>query len=523
MENSPLPAINPPDTAHLGARTIVRSIIAVVAILMVAMWAGVGFSLIASRQRAIDDAGSEARNLMIAFREEIANILRGVEGETDLIAQKLRSERGNFDLYGWGREQVLVSPGMAEAGIADPDGQLRRSTITPRPGPIDVSDRAHFRVQLDGKFHGLYIGQSVISRINGLQTLPISRRVEAEDGTFLGVVVMLLSPGALTTLHKSIDLGPHGVMTLSGLDNVIRARFSADSADGTDGIGRSITGGPQPADNSENSEGRYVRISLIDGVARVYAYGRVGSYPLVVAVGLTLDSKLAAWHSSSAIIVAMALGATLLLIGLAAYLIRQIYRDARAARATTLAITHTAEHDFLTGLPNRMLLEDRIGQALALAQRHRSKLAVLFLDLDGFKRINDSLGHSIGDRLLQSVAARLVACVRGSDTVSRQGGDEFVALLSEVRRPEDAAIAARKILEVTAEPYCIDQHELRVTASIGVSLYPEDGSDAETLLKNADAAMYRAKGSGRQCYRFFTLAMNPQTAERRPEDLPLAV
>jgi diguanylate cyclase (GGDEF)-like protein len=517
LEQNLLSSIISTSPAPSSVRTTIRTIVIVVAILIGAMWAVVGFSLVTSRQHAIDDAGSQGHNLMVAFREEIALILRGVEGEMHLIAQRMRRERGNFDLYGWGREQVLVFPGMAEAGIADPDGKLRRSTITPRPGPIDISDRAHFRVHLDGKFHGLYIGQSVIGRITGLQTLPISRRVEAEDGTFLGVVVMLLSPGALTTLPKSIDLGPHGVMTLSGFDHLIRASFSADSPDGTNGIGKSVEGGPLP----ENTEGRYVRASVIDGIPRVFAYGRVGSYPLIVTVGLELDRALAAWRSYAAMIVGLALGGTLLLIGLAIYLIRQVFRDAARARAATLAITHTAEHDFLTGLPNRLLLNDRLSQAIAVAQRHQNKVAVLFLDLDGFKQINDSLGHPIGDKLLQSVANRLGACVRGSDTVSRQGGDEFVALLSEVRQPEDAAITAGKMLRAVAEAHCIDGHEFRVTTSIGVSIYPDDGLDAETLVKNADTAMYEAKEKGRQCYRFFTPAMNLRTVEPQAIEEPL--
>ena len=123
-----------------------------------------------------------------------------------------------------------------------------------------------------------------------------------------------------------------------------------------------------------------------------------------------------------------------------------VFRDVSAARAMARQMAHSAQHDFLTGLPNRMLLNDRIGQAIALAPRHDKKVAVLFLDLDGFKHINDSLGHPIGDKLLQSIAKRLVDCVRGSDTVSRQGGDEFVVLLSEVEHAEDAAITARRML-----------------------------------------------------------------------------
>ena len=180
-----------------------------------------------------------------------------------------------------------------------------------------------------------------------------------------------------------------------------------------------------------------------------------------------------------------------------------VFRDVSAARAMALQMAHSAEHDFLTGLPNRMLLNDRISQAIALAPRHMNKVAVLFLDLDGFKHINDSLGHPIGDKLLQSIAKRLVDCVRGSDTVSRQGGDEFVVLLSEVEQSEDAAITARRMLQAVAEAHSIDQHDLHVTTSIGVSVYPDDGLDAETLIKNADTAMYQAKENGRQSYQFF--------------------
>jgi diguanylate cyclase (GGDEF)-like protein/PAS domain S-box-containing protein len=192
-----------------------------------------------------------------------------------------------------------------------------------------------------------------------------------------------------------------------------------------------------------------------------------------------------------------------------------VFRDVSAARAMALQIAHSAEHDFLTGLPNRMLLNDRITQAIALAQRHTKEVAVLFLDLDGFKYINDSLGHPVGDKLLQSVAGRLADCIRASDTVSRQGGDEFVVLLSEVAQPEDAAISARRILQAVARPHSIDQHDLHITTSIGVSVFPDDGLDADTLIKNADTAMYQAKENGRQSFQFFKPAMNVRAVERQ--------
>src|SRR5882724_1509879 len=192
-----------------------------------------------------------------------------------------------------------------------------------------------------------------------------------------------------------------------------------------------------------------------------------------------------------------------------------IFRDVSVARAMALQMTHLAQHDFLTDLPNRTFLNDRIDQAILLASRHLKKAAVLFLDLDGFKHINDSLGHPIGDKLLQSIAKRLATCVRNSDTVSRQGGDEFVVLLAEMEHPEDAALTARRMLKLVAGAHSIDQHDLHVTASIGVSVYPDDGLDAETLIKNSDIAMYQAKENGRQSYQFFKPAMNVRAVERQ--------
>jgi diguanylate cyclase (GGDEF)-like protein/PAS domain S-box-containing protein len=196
-----------------------------------------------------------------------------------------------------------------------------------------------------------------------------------------------------------------------------------------------------------------------------------------------------------------------------------VFRDVSAARATALQISHSAQHDFLTGLPNRMLLNDRIDQAINLARRGKHRIAVLFVDLDGFKHINDSLGHPVGDEVLKSIAMRLVSCVRNTDTVSRQGGDEFVVLLSEVIRATDAALMAAKILDALSKAHCIEEHDeehdLYVSASIGVSTYPDDGVDAETLIKNADTAMYQTKENGRQGFRFFTPAMNARAVERQ--------
>jgi len=190
-------------------------------------------------------------------------------------------------------------------------------------------------------------------------------------------------------------------------------------------------------------------------------------------------------------------------------------RAQEVLRESELRLRAMSHHDVLTDLPNRLLLKDRLTQAISRARRNHNQLAVLFLDLDGFKHINDSLGHTIGDKLLQSVAACLSACVRKSDTVSRQGGDEFVILLSQLTHVADAAISAAKIISELKREHSIGERCLRVTVSIGISTYPGDGEDGDTLLKNADTAMYRAKEYGRDNYQFFTPDMGLQAVERQ--------
>jgi diguanylate cyclase (GGDEF)-like protein/PAS domain S-box-containing protein len=192
-----------------------------------------------------------------------------------------------------------------------------------------------------------------------------------------------------------------------------------------------------------------------------------------------------------------------------------VFHDVSATRAMSLQMKYSAEHDLVTNLPNRSLLNDRITQSIAMALRNHRSVAVLFLDLDHFKYINDSLGHAIGDQLLRCVSKRLQTSVRRSDTVSRQGGDEFVILLSEISHPKHAATSANKILHSLSIPCSIDGYDLHIDGSIGISIYPADGQDAETLIKNADTAMYYAKESGRNNFQFFTAEMNLKTVERQ--------
>jgi diguanylate cyclase (GGDEF)-like protein/PAS domain S-box-containing protein len=191
-----------------------------------------------------------------------------------------------------------------------------------------------------------------------------------------------------------------------------------------------------------------------------------------------------------------------------------IFHDVSKSREVALRMAHLAQHDVLTDLPNRVLLQDRLSQALERGRRYGSKIAVLFVDLDHFKTINDSLGHSAGDQLLIKVSKKLQACVRQSDTVSRQGGDEFVILITDHSNTRGPTRVAEKILNALREPIEIQDQRLTISASIGIAMFPDDGSNAEELIKNADAAMYLAKQSERNTYQFFTAALGEQASRR---------
>lgn len=193
-----------------------------------------------------------------------------------------------------------------------------------------------------------------------------------------------------------------------------------------------------------------------------------------------------------------------------------VFRDVTAARALVEEMSHAARHDVVTNLPNRALLKERISHSIALARRQNASIAVMFLDLDNFKQINDSLGHSAGDTMLQLVSAQLSANVRASDTVSRQGGDEFIILLAQVAHSKDATTGAKKLLRALHSIRLPEAPDMRISASIGISVFPEDGDDAETLIRNADVAMYSVKENGGGTFLFFEKEMTLKAARIQP-------
>ena len=312
-----------PTDPRRRCRATTIEIVAVGIIVILAMWTTVAASITTAREAAMDRTRSEGRNLAAAFADELTQILGGVAGAMEVVAQRMRTAHGAFDIHAWAREIPLLSNATIQAGIIGPDGRLVSTTLDPAPEPIDLSDREHFRIHLDGRFQGIFIGKPVTGRVSHQITINVTRRVDAEDGTFLGVIMFALSPANLTTLNTSIDLGPRGSIALIGLDDIVRARFTREDPNGLAGIGQRV-GHPWAAAIPVNGEGTFIKESVIDHITRLFSYRRVADYPLVVTVGSDLAEALASSREHAKVIGAIAGLATILLTGLAAYLIREI-------------------------------------------------------------------------------------------------------------------------------------------------------------------------------------------------------
>ncbi len=321
------------------ARIITGEIIAVGIMIIAAMWVMAGASIMAAREAALDRTRSEGRNLAVAFAGGMTQILDDVAGAMEIIGQRIRAERGQFDIHDWAHAIPLLSSATIQAAIIGPDGKLLSTTLDPAPQPIDLSDREHIRAHLDGYFPGTFIGKPVIDRVSGKTTINVTRRVDADDGSFLGITMFALAPANLTALPMQIDLGVRGTLTLAGLDHVIRASFTPEHPDGLSSIGKTLPGDLVPSNVPANGGGWFVKASAIDNVARLFSYCRVADYPLLVFVGLDFDEALAASRTHAMIIAAMAGLVTLLLAGLAGFLIHQIGR--RAAQEIALAAERT--------------------------------------------------------------------------------------------------------------------------------------------------------------------------------------
>ncbi|MFT0532685.1 diguanylate cyclase domain-containing protein [Castellaniella hirudinis] len=474
---------------------------AAVGLLFLAVIAFIWFAVIhrvyTEREQAVQAAMQANANLAMAFEQELYRTLKSAEQVAAFVREETARRPGAFSLKDWLDRDVIREPIFTIISIVDANGAILDSTQS-ATGPVNYADRDFFLAQRDAAHDTLYVNRPVLGRISGQWRIPLSLRITRPDGGFGGVVVVAINPLDLSAFYRQAALGGQDLLAVVGLDGRVRIRQTGqqvemdESADALPGFQR------QQARRNDN----FVDAGGAGGVRRLISYRTLADYPLMVVVGTAYDDAIAAaqlrqahylWVTGAATLILLA-GALGIVLGLARQRATHL-----ALQASETRLTHAATHDPLTGLANRVLFQDRCQRALASARRHRRTLVLLYLDLDGFKAVNDQYGHACGDLLLRQVAQRLTAQVRAGsdDTIARLGGDEFALILGNLPEHNAAERLIQDILAALARPYDLDGRPTRISASIGAVRYPQHGDDLDTLVGHADTAMYAAKHTGR--------------------------
>jgi diguanylate cyclase (GGDEF)-like protein len=467
----------------------------------------------------VERAGAEtaaiaaSRELVNTYEAQIVRALREIDQTLKLVKYVYETRGAGAALSDLQVRALLPPELLFVVRVVNSDGAILASTRPAEPAP--AGDQKYLSALRGGDT--LWVGESRKKPASQDWTLQFARRLNATDGSFAGAVLLAVDASYFVSGYDPAQLGKRGSLGLLGTDGVFRARRSGDTLSAGDVVNYATT--VPGADQGDPT------VLLVDngwdGIRRYTGTQQLFEFPLAVVVGLSADEQLAAAQRSAHTYLWRAAVGSGLLVLLTTLLGRMSWQLARGRERESDAklkhaqrVEYLAYHDGLTALPNRSLFNKLLSQAISQAQRHHRQLAVAFIDLDRFKQINDTLGHEAGDELLKEVATRLKACLRDSDTVARLGGDEFVVLLPELGEEKYAATVAQKIITTIAKPFVLLGQEFRVTASIGISTYPNDGLDEQTLTKNADIAMYQAKEDGKNNFQFYSEELNANSLER---------
>lgn len=484
-----------------------------VAVLVLAGIWGTTLNLIATEHHAAERrASASARELAETYQAQVLRSLREIDQTLKLVRYEYAAH-GASVLGNLRSENMLPPPLVFGVSITDGKGRIVAST---RSGEVGGSiDRQEFRSDI--RDDELRVSLPKSEQTYDRWYLQFSRRLTAADGKVAGIVAVRVDADYFVSGYDFAKLGKAGMLGLVGTDGVFRIRRSGDSISTNGRVDY-----PSLLPSTEGSElAAGLSVNAWDDVRRYTSVSPIYGFPLAVIVGLSEQEQLADARQSRRLYLWRATGSSLVILVVVAilgYLSRQLALSRQQAMQEHVShaarVEYLAFHDGLTTLPNRSLFSRLLVQALSQARRHNRQLAVLFLDLDRFKYINDTLGHEAGDQLLREVANRLKECLRDSDTVARLGGDEFVILLPEIGSERFLTIISQKIISAVAQPFTLFGHEFRITASIGISVYPQDGLDERSLTKNADIAMYQAKKSGKNNFQFYSDRFNAASLER---------
>ncbi|HKO89133.1 MAG TPA: EAL domain-containing protein [Burkholderiales bacterium] len=488
---------------------------ALVLLLLGMLWGTVFYLLRAERAAAEREATVLTRELVETYEAQVVRALREIDQTLKFVQFAHNTTRNpNALLRDLKSRSILPHELLFAVSIVDATGRITASTRG-RAG-AQVGDADYFRAHRADPQSALVVGQPPHGTA-GEGQLHFTRRLQRPDGSFAGIVVVSVDAAYFVSGYESAKLGKQGLLGLLGTDGVFRARRTGNRVH----TGETTNYGALVGETQPDVTDPVMLFTILDDVQRYMTARELYEFPVAVVVGLSQEEQLAKVEQSKQRYLWWASFGSVLIVLLMSILGRMSWQLARSrVRETEAAVAHAkrveylAFHDGLTGLPNRSLFSKLLIQSIAQAQRHNRHLGVLFLDLDRFKGINDTLGHDAGDELLREVANRLKSCLRESDTVARLGGDEFVVLLAELADEKYAAIVANKILVATAKPFLLLGNEFTVTASVGISIFPQDGTDEQTLTKNADIAMYHAKERGKNNYQYFSQALGSNVLGR---------
>ncbi|TNF78515.1 EAL domain-containing protein [Pseudomonas sp. ICMP22404] len=488
------------------------------ALLLLALWAATLYLIQVEQTRAQRNAATVSQEIGATYEAQILRAVREIDQTLKLVKYTYEAE-GERNPLPRLKERALLPPALLfDVSVVNADAKLLASTRADETGP--ASDLDELRTLRNNDT--LLISRPWRDPLTGEWRLRFSRRLNAPDGTFSGVARVEVDAAYFASSYDTSKLGERGVLGLLGTDGVFRVRRTGESIQAGDAVDYEAL-----VPDTEDIQTSLLTNSW-DGVRRYTSARQLYDLPLAVIVGLSEEEQLVAVNRQAQTYLRRSAGVSLLLVLLAGLLSRMSWQlaqsrlqAAEAKVAYAERVEYLAYHDALTGLPNRSLFSKLLIQHIHEAHRYQRQMAVLFLDLDRFKQINDTLGHDAGDQLLQEVANRLKACLRESDIVARLGGDEFVVLLPQLSDEKYVAGTAQKILAAVARPFHLREQEFRVTASIGISLFARDGQDEQTLKKNADIAMYQAKQQGKNTFQFYSEKLNAESLERQTLELGL--
>ena len=427
--------------------------------------------------------------------------------------EQFRQRMTGFAVHEDMRSRIYGLPQLDALIAVDADGNLLNfSHYWPVP-PVILADRDYFKALQDERGIDNILRRAVFNRGTGTLTQHLARKVTGPDGQFLGLILGAVELAYFERLYGSLSLGGDTTILVRRDDGRLLARFQPIDA----------RNGPQinPVEPFPEMRRTGLRSSLlhrtssVDGQDRLMAFHLLQRYPLVVGTTKTVRAALAEWRIQTSYLVGATLLLELTVLSIGLLMARHMRNErtlseehaGRLRAEADAQLGYMAQYDALTGLPNRLLFRSRLQEELIRSRRGGS-FALLCLDLDGFKDVDDSFGHPVGDTLLQAVTDRLRRETRETDTVARLGGDEFAIIQAGAEQPAAAIVLAERLVARLAEPFDLDIHHAVIGVSIGIAMLPGDGADADTSMKNADLALYRAKVDGRGTFRLFEPAMD---------------